>query len=149
MTDLKPTILLVDDDPNDEEFSRLSLEETNLIFELIVCRDGAEALEWLKELRGALDPAWPRFVMLDLKLPKVGGLEVLEQVRADGSLKTIPIIVFTSSSETRDLNRSYELGANAYVRKPVDFTDYRQTVGDLSRFWFLRNKQPAQAQKAI
>lgn len=87
--------------------------------------------------------------MLDLKLPKVGGLEVLEQVRADGSLKTIPIIVFTSSSETRDLNRSYELGANAYVRKPVDFTDYRQTVGDLSRFWFLRNKQPAQAQKAI
>jgi two-component system response regulator len=144
-----PTILLVDDDPNDEEFSRISLESIGLPYSLVVKRDGAEALEWLSHLEGPSHTSWPAFIVLDLKLPKVGGLEVLAHVRDEARTRLIPIIVFTSSSETRDLQKSYDLGANAYIRKPVDFTDYRKAVEDMGRFWMLRNQPPPQSSEAV
>jgi two-component system response regulator len=138
--DKLPTVLLIDDDPNDEELARIALEATAIPHQLVVRRDGAEALAWLRDLE--LNEALPCLILLDLKLPKITGLEVLEQLRQGARTKVLPVIVFTSSSELRDLRRSYDLGANAYIRKPVDFSQYRQTVADLGRFWILRNNPP-------
>lgn len=137
----KPVVLLVDDDSNDEELAKIALEGTNIPHELIIKRDGAEALHWIEDSQRQENlPRWPHLILLDLKLPKVSGLEVLAKLRAKGLNRSLPVVIFTSSIEERDLLTSYEYGANAYIRKPIDFKEYRQTVSDMARFWILRNQ---------
>ncbi len=140
---LKP-ILLVEDDPRDLELTLLALERSQLANEVVVVRDGAQALEYLQqegEFAGRPDGN-PAVVLLDLKLPKVTGLEVLEVVRSTPSLKSIPVVMLTSSHEETDLLRSYELGVNAYVVKPVDFKQFVQAISDLGVFWAVVNEPP-------
>lgn len=143
MAELRP-ILLAEDSPRDAELTLAALERCQLCNEVIVVRDGAEALDYLRSQgrfagRTTLDPA---VVLLDLKMPKVTGIEVLEQVRADGSLRHIPIVMLTSSREEKDVVRSYELGVNAFVVKPVEFRDFFQAIQDLGMFWAILNEPP-------
>jgi two-component system response regulator len=141
-----PVVLLVDDDSNDEELARVALERAGIEHRLLVMRDGAEALDWLfgRGQHVGRDPALkPRVVLLDLKLPKVSGLEVVEALRKDERTRLLPIVVFTSSNEERDLKESYRLGANAYVRKPIDFGEYKKLLADVSTFWLVHNQPPA------
>jgi DNA-binding response OmpR family regulator len=137
-------ILMVEDDPKDVELSLTALEEYNLANEVIVTRDGEEALDYLY-CRGsfAMRPNEnPAVMLLDLKLPKVDGLEVLQQVRSDEKLKMIPVVVLTSSHEERDMVASYKLGVNAYVVKPVDFHEFVNAVRELGVFWAVINEPP-------
>ena len=137
-------ILLVEDDPNDVELTLTALEEYQLVNEVVVAHDGEEALDYLYR-RGGFERRAngnPAVLLLDLKLPKVDGLEVLQQVRADEKLKMIPVVVLTSSHEERDLVASYRLGVNAYVVKPVDFHEFVNAVKDLGGFWALINEPP-------
>ncbi len=143
MPDLRP-ILLVEDSPRDLELTLAALEKCQLANEIVVARDGAEALDYLTNSgayhnRPQRDPA---VVLLDLKLPKVDGLEVLERVKKDEMLRHIPIVMLTSSREEQDLVRSYELGVNAFVVKPVEFTAFFQAIQDLGVFWALLNEPP-------
>lgn len=143
MTDLK-RILLVEDNPNDVELTLAAFEEHRLANEVVVAHDGEEALDYLFR-RGAHAerlPGNPAVVLLDLKMPKVNGLEVLEAVREEPSLRSLPIVVLTSSREEPDLERCYALGVNAYVVKPVDFRDFIRAVGHLGVFWALINQPP-------
>lgn len=145
--DDKPLILLVDDDANDEELARVALERTKIPHRLQVVRDGAEALDWLFHRGGfavaeRATEAAPRLILLDLKLPKMNGLEVLEQIRHDERTKLVPVVVFTSSAEDRDLSESYRRGANAYLRKPVDYREYKELIVDVATFWIRRNQTP-------
>jgi CheY-like chemotaxis protein len=140
---LKP-ILLVEDNPNDLELTLIALERTHLANEVVVVRDGADALDYLfargqHEGRANGNPA---VVLLDLKLPKVDGLEVLREIRADARLKSTPVVMLTSSKEETDLLRSYELGANAFVVKPVEFTHFVEAIADLGVFWAVLNEPP-------
>ena len=134
------TIVLVEDNPDDEELTRIAFEESNLANQLVVVRDGVEALDYL------LDPQHPlpQMVLLDLKLPKLNGLEVLRRLRADERTKFLPIVILTSSDEERDLLDSYGLGANSYVRKPVDFAQFVDSVRQLGLYWLVLNR-PAPA----
>ena len=137
-----PLILLVDDDANDEELARIALEDANIPHRLVVARDGAEALAWLGQHGPANtegDPA-PHLILLDLKLPKINGLEVLEQIRQAQRTRMVPVVVFTSSNEDRDLVEAYRRGANAYIRKPVDFHEYKALIVDVGAFWIRRNQ---------
>jgi CheY-like chemotaxis protein len=137
-------ILLVEDDPQDVELTMTALQEYNLSNEVVVARDGEEALDYLYS-RGQFsdrDDNHPAVVLLDLKLPKINGLEVLQQVRSDQRLKLLPIVILTSSHEEKDLVRSYELGVNAYVVKPVDFHAFVNAVKQLGIFWALVNEPP-------
>lgn len=146
MVSKKPIVMLVDDDANDEELAKIALEHTDVPHQLLVKRDGAQVLEWISQIpMQESDLQLPHLVLLDLKLPKVTGLEVLEKLRANALTKNLPVVIFTSSNEERDLAQSYECGANAYIRKPIDFKEYRQTVGDMARFWILRNQSPPRA----
>jgi len=143
MSELK-RILLVEDTPNDVELTLAALEENNLANEVIVVRDGAEALDYLYrrgifKLRAMGHPA---VVLLDLKLPKVDGLEVLEKVKNDPDLRAIPIVMLTSSREEQDLVRSYNSGVNAYVVKPVGFSDFVVALKELGLFWAVINEPP-------
>ena len=143
MTDLK-RILLVEDNPNDVELTLAAFEEHRLANEVVVVRDGAEALDYLFR-RGAFADRLqgnPAVVLLDLKLPKVSGIQVLEAVRQEAAMRALPIVVLTSSREEPDLLRCYELGVNAYVVKPVDFHDFLKAVGNLGVFWALINQPP-------
>jgi len=139
----EPTILLVDDDPNDEELARIALRHTQVPHALYVAHDGPEALDWLFT-RGAFaarDPTvLPRLILLDLKLPKMNGLEVLAEIRRHPVTKLLPVVVFTSSLEEKDLNDSYRLGANGYVRKPVDFAEYKKLIAEVGTFWIRHNQ---------
>lgn len=138
------TILLVEDNPNDVELTLTALEEHRLANQVTVARDGAEALDYLYR-RGSYSsrgPDEPAVVLLDLKLPKVDGLEVLRTVKSDERLKTIPIVVLTSSREEGDLIESYRLGVNAYVVKPVEFAKFIDAVKELGVFWGLINEPP-------
>jgi len=140
-----PLILLVDDDANDEELARIALEYAAIPHRLEVVRDGVDAIDWLFR-RGAfadrdLDPA-PHLILLDLKLPRLGGLEVLERIRLDKRTQLVPVVVFTSSTEASDLEEAYRRGANAYVRKPVDFGEYKDLIVDVGTFWIRRNERP-------
>ena len=140
---LKP-ILLVEDNPSDLELTLIALERTNLANEVIVVRDGAEALDFLF-CRGAYASRAkgnPVVILLDLKLPKVDGLEVLEAVRRDAAVQSTPVVMLTSSREEQDLVRSYKLGVNAYVVKPVDFKEFLQAIADLGVFWAVLNEPP-------
>jgi CheY-like chemotaxis protein len=137
-------ILLVEDDPKDVELTLTALDEYKLANEVVVARDGEEALDYLFsrgkfEARGNGQPA---VLLLDLKLPKVDGLEVLQQVKSDPNLKLIPVVILTSSHEERDMVTSYKLGVNAYVVKPVDFHEFVNAIKELGVFWALINEPP-------
>lgn len=143
MNSLK-TILLVEDNPKDVELTLAALEEHNLANEVIVTRDGAEGLDYLFRLGDfhMRAPGNPAVVLLDLKMPKVDGLEVLRKIKNDGELKSIPVVMLTSSREEKDLVESYNLGVNSYVVKPVDFKQFIDAVKNLGVFWALINEPP-------
>ncbi|HJY88756.1 MAG TPA: response regulator [Candidatus Acidoferrum sp.] len=137
-------ILLVEDDPKDVELTLTALEEYNLANEVIVARDGEEALEYLYsrgkfKTRSSDNPA---VMLLDLKLPKVDGLEVLKQVKSEEKLRMIPVVVLTSSKEEKDMVASYKLGVSAYVVKPVDFHEFVNAIKELGVFWAVINEPP-------
>lgn len=129
-------ILLVDDDPDDVTLAMRALARQNLANRVHVVGDGAEALAYLRE------SGRPRLVLLDLKLPKVTGLEVLEQIRNDPRLKTLPVVILTSSREEPDVARAYALGANSYIVKPVDFDQFLRAVSEVGMYWLLINQSP-------
>ena len=137
-------ILLVEDDPKDVELTLTALDEFNLANEVVVASDGEQALDYLyyrgKFMRRA--PENPAVLLLDLKLPKVDGLEILKQIKADDKLKRIPVVVLTSSREEKDMVTSYELGVNAYVVKPVDFHEFVNAIKELGIFWAVINEPP-------
>jgi len=143
MTDLG-RILLVEDDPNDVELTLTALAEYNLANEVVVTRDGAEALDYLYSLGSfaARSTDNPAVLLLDLKLPKVDGLQVLRQIKSDENLRMIPVVVLTSSREERDMVESYRLGVNAYVVKPVDFHEFVNAIKELGVFWAVINQPP-------
>jgi CheY-like chemotaxis protein len=144
-------ILMVEDDPKDVELTLTALEEYNLANEVVVVRDGQEALDYLY-CRGqfsARPSDNPAVLLLDLKLPKVDGLEVLHQIKSDERLKMIPVVVLTSSREERDMMRSYQLGVNAYVVKPVDFHEFVNAVRELGVFWAVINQPPPGSVKKV
>lgn len=137
-------ILLVEDDPNDVELTLTALTENHLTNEIVVVRDGAEALDYLYQ-RGAYasrEAGNPAVILLDLKLPKVDGLEVLKRVKADPDLRTVPVVMLTSSREEQDLVESYNSGSNAYVVKPVGFGEFGEAVKELGLFWAVINEPP-------
>jgi CheY-like chemotaxis protein len=137
-------ILLVEDNPNDAELTMEALSEHNLANEVDIVRDGAEALDYLYQ-RGAYagrEDGNLAVILLDLKLPKVDGLEVLRTVKSDESLRCLPVVVLTSSREESDLVESYRLGVNAYVVKPVNFTEFINAVKELGAFWAIVNEPP-------
>ena len=137
-------ILMVEDDPKDVELTLTALEDYNLTNEVVVTRDGEEALDYLYcrgsfKMRTSENPA---VLLLDLKLPKIDGLEVLQQIKSDEKLKMIPVVVLTSSREERDMVASYKLGVNAYVVKPVDFHEFVNAIKELGVFWAIINEPP-------
>jgi DNA-binding response OmpR family regulator len=137
-------ILMVEDDPKDVELSLTALADYNLANEVIVTRDGEQALDYLYyrgdyKTRSSGNPA---VMLLDLKLPKVDGLEVLKQIKSDGELRMIPVVVLTSSKEEKDMVASYKLGVNAYVVKPVDFHEFVNAIKELGVFWAVINEPP-------
>jgi two-component system response regulator len=138
-------ILVVEDNADDEELTLRALKKGKLANDIVVTRDGSEALEFLfgtGQYEGRDLSRMPTVILLDLKLPKLSGLDVLERLRADPRTKLIPVVMLTSSSEDEDMLRSYELGANSYVRKPVEFGPFAEAVGQLGVYWMLLNQQP-------
>lgn len=138
-------ILLVEDNPNDVELTLRALKKNNLTNSVHVVKDGAEALDYIFAIgayasRDINHP--PKVILLDLKLPKVDGLEVLRRIKADERTKVIPVVVLTSSKEERDLVESYKLGANSYIAKPVDFDSFVKAVAELGIYWLLLNQPP-------
>ncbi len=137
----KPYILLVEDNADDVELTQRAFAKNHIANELVVLRDGAEACEFL--LGGARGSrALPQVILLDLKLPKVSGLEVLERVRADAATQLIPIVILTSSKQEEDLLEGYRLGVNSYVRKPVNFNDFVEAVRQVGLYWLVLNEVP-------
>lgn len=139
------TILLVEDNPKDELLTLRALKKCHVVNQVVVVRDGAEALDYLFGTGEYTDrdlDDLPTVVLLDLKLPKIDGLEVLRRIRADESYRLLPIVILTSSDEEQDILSGYELGANSYVRKPVIFADFSRAVADLGRYWLLTNEPP-------
>lgn len=143
MNDLRP-ILLVEDNPNDIELTLTALKQCNIANQVIVLRDGAEALDYVYRRgdyasRAAGEPA---VILLDLKLPKVDGLEVLARIKSDADHKQIPIVMLTSSKEEKDLVRSYQSGVNSFVVKPVEFSEFFEAIRNLGMFWAILNQPP-------
>jgi CheY-like chemotaxis protein len=140
---LKP-ILLVEDDPRDLELTLVALERSQLANEVTIVRDGEAALEYLTRFGEHAGRAEgnPSVILLDLKLPRVNGLEVLQTVRSTDALRSIPVVMLTSSHEESDVLRSYQLGVNAYVVKPVEFKQFVETIADLAIFWAVLNEPP-------
>ncbi len=138
-------ILMVEDDPDDVALTLRALKKHDIKNEVVVVEDGAEALEFIFATgahAGRDAGHLPEFVMLDLKLPKVSGLEVLKRIRADERTATLPVVIFTSSKEERDLAEGYNLGANSYVRKPVEFDEFAEAVHQLGLYWLILNEPP-------
>ncbi len=138
-------VLLVEDNADDEELMRLAFESGNIMNRLVVVRDGVEALDFLFRTGPHSErdsDFWPQLVLLDLKLPKVSGLDVLRRIRSDERTRTLPVVVLTSSKQDEDVVRSYELGANAYVRKPVEFGEFLEAAKQLGMFWLMINQPP-------
>jgi len=138
-------ILLVEDNPDDEALTLRALKKNNISNQVIVARDGAEALEYLfgtGQYSGRDANLTPQVVLLDLKLPKVEGLEVLRRLRANESTKLLPVVILTSSNEEQDRINGYDSGANSYVRKPVDFNQFIEAVRQLGLYWLILNEQP-------
>ncbi len=136
-----PMILLVEDDPDHETLAIRALRKANVANEITVARDGAEALDYMQGIVGGTNPV-PQLVLLDLKLPKVEGLEVLRTIRANDKTALLPVVVLTSSDEERDIVSSYRLGVNSYIRKPVNFTDFAEATRQLGMYWLLLNQCP-------
>ena len=146
MTQHHVEILLVEDNPTDLELAIHALKQNHLANHVEVVRDGAEALEFLfctGRYAGRQIENGPRVILLDLKLPKVDGIEVLRRLKADPRTRPIPVVVLTSSREERDLVQSYELGVNSYIVKPVDFQQFTEAVRQLGMYWLLLNQPPA------
>jgi len=138
-------ILLVEDNPNDVELTLFALGEHNIANHIEVVRDGAEALDFIfatGAYAGRSVDNTPKVILLDLKLPKVDGLEVLRKVKSDARTRTIPVVVLTSSREERDIVESYRLGVNSYIVKPVDFDQFSKSVRELGMYWLLLNQAP-------
>jgi two-component system, response regulator len=131
-------LLLVEDNPSDEELTLRSLKKHNIANEVVVAHDGVEAIEFLLDESKPL----PDLVLLDLKLPRLGGFEVLQRIRSEERTKLLPVVVLTSSSQDEDIVSSYRLGANSYVRKPVRFSDFSEAVRQLGVYWLLINESP-------
>src|SRR5579864_8402231 len=145
MTTRQVEILLVEDNPDDVELTLHALRKENLANSIHVARDGEEALEFLFCNGPHADRSFerpPRLVLLDLKLPKVDGMEVLRQLKADSRTQCIPVVILTSSKEERDLVKGYGLGANSYIQKPVDFDQFRETVKNVGLYWLVINQPP-------
>ena len=139
-------VLLVEDNPHDLELTLRALDKHNLANKVVVARDGAEALDFIFGTGAHADREVtdrPKVVLLDLKLPKVDGLEVLRRIKSDKRTKVIPVVVLTSSQEERDIVESYELGVNSYMVKPVDFDQFIKCVSELGLYWLVCNKPPA------
>jgi two-component system response regulator len=139
-------ILLVEDNPDDADLTVRAFQRSNVSSEIVVVRDGAEALEYLfvTGVHAGRDAAVaPQVVLLDLKLPKINGLEVLRRMRADERTRRLPVVVLTSSNEESDLIRSYDLGANSFVRKPVDFAQFCAAATQLGLYWLVLNQPPS------
>jgi two-component system, response regulator len=138
-------ILLVEDNPDDEELTRMALQHSNVANELVVARDGVEALDYLfgtgAHAGGPL-PELPAVILLDLKLPRVDGLEVLRRIRADDRTRRVPVVVLTSSKEEHDVLTSYNFGANSYIRKPVEFDNFFSATKQLGMYWLVLNESP-------
>src|ERR1700729_2025356 len=138
-------ILLVEDNADDEELTIRALKKNNVKNDLVVARDGVEALDYLfgtGAYAGRDTAVLPGLVLLDLKLPKIDGLEVLRRIRADERTRRMPVTVLTSSKEEQDVIKSYDLGANSYIRKPVDFTQFTDAVRQLGLYWLMLNEVP-------
>ena len=141
-SDLK-RILIVDDSPKDVELTIAALSEKNLANEIIVAEDGEEALDYLyKRGKFSHETGYPAVILLDIKLPKINGIEVLRHIRSDPKFKLIPVIIVTSSCEERDLVESYKLGANSYVVKPVDIVQFIDAIKVLGQYWAIINQSP-------
>jgi two-component system response regulator len=136
-----PVIVLIEDNPDDEALTLRALSKNGIANQVIVLRDGAEALDRLL----AVDAPSPQLVLLDLKLPRIDGLEVLRRLRSEPSTTLLPIVILTSSNEERDLVESYRLGANSYIRKPVDFEQFTEAVRQLGLYWLVLNQFPQHA----
>ncbi|MEH2247886.1 response regulator [Nostoc sp.] len=138
-------ILLVEDNPDDEALTLRALKKNNILNEVVVAHDGVEALDYLfgKGVYADRDMSvMPHLILLDLKLPKMDGLEVLRHLRTDDRTKILPVVILTSSKEEQDLINGYSLGANSYVRKPVDFSQFSESVRQLGLYWFVLNESP-------
>jgi two-component system response regulator len=138
-------ILLVEDNPDDEVLTLRALKKNNVLNKVIVARDGAEALDYLfgtGKHAGRDLSNMPQLILLDLKLPKIDGLEVLRRIRADERTKLLPVVILTSSKEERDLINGYQFGANSYIRKPVDFDKFREAIKQLKLYWLVLNEPP-------
>jgi two-component system response regulator len=138
-------ILLVEDNPDDEALTLRALQKNNIRNEVVVAHDGVEALDYLfgtgtRAGRGGV--LVPQLILLDLKLPRIDGLEVLRRLRADPATRLLPVVILTSSTEERDLVNSYSLGANSYVRKPVDFGEFTEAIRQLGLYWLILNEAP-------
>jgi two-component system response regulator len=135
-------ILLVEDSRDDVDLTLRALKGNNITNEVIVASDGVQALDYLFAAEGAAAKRLPSIVLLDLNLPRVNGLEVLQRIRADERTRLLPVVILTSSTEERDLVEGYKLGANSYVRKPVDFIEFTQAARQLGLYWLLLNQSP-------
>jgi two-component system response regulator len=138
-------ILLAEDNPDDVELARRAFQKVNIISNIIVTHDGAETLEYLcgkGKYQGRNTDEVPRVILLDLKMPKVHGLEVLKHIRENRQTKYIPVIILTSSQDKKDIIRSYELGANSYIVKPIDFLKFSEVVQQIVMYWLTLNEQP-------
>ncbi len=146
MTRMQPkAILLVEDNPDDELLTLRALKKNNILNEVVVAHDGVEALDYLYgtgSYAGRDTSIMLEVVLLDLKLPRIDGLEVLRRLRADERTRLIPVIILTSSAEERDILNGYSLGANSYVRKPVDFGEFQEAVRQLGLYWLILNQSP-------
>ena len=137
------TILLVEDNPDDEALTLRAFKKNNIVNELTVARDGQEALDYFFG-EGASERPAPAVVLLDLKLPKIGGLEVLRRIRADPRTRLQPIVILTSSREEQDVVSGYSLGANSYIRKPVDFSQFMEAIRQIGLYWLVLNEPAVQ-----
>lgn len=135
-------ILLVEDNPRDAEMTLRTLRKLNLASRVVHVRDGQAALDWFFGANAQPSTRYPKIVLLDLKLPKMDGLDVLRALRADERTRRQPVVIMTSSREDRDVNESYELGVNSYIVKPVDFDRFSAVVAELGRYWLVRNHYP-------
>lgn len=145
MSEIKKKILLVEDNPDDVELTLRALKKNNITNEIVVARDGVEALDYLDGTgvyKGRDTGDMPTVVLLDLKLPKIDGIEVLRRIRSDQKKKLMPVVILTSSKEENDLLNGYKLGANSYIRKPVDFNQFVDAVKQLGMYWLLLNEPP-------